>query len=290
MIALRRLYSFVPETIIGNRIPTELFVILSRCNHDGPLVEHGPTYTDRSKLHVNVLRRYRKLLQDVISSGSLGDELGFLQVLDIIPLARKGHFDVRCFLPTLVFAKDIKPDSYIRSLALRLQQSMNAQSKEIRSRICRNQVEYKRPTFHFVVETDAEPPCCVSLDPGNSNNVDYLKADQINAGFTVVKPNNVYGLPREDLLKKVRSAMKRNDYNCGHEYNPEIEAEQNKPPKPFRIDPRVATEWEKLWKQRQSARSDARRERRLARQNLGLCRLVKDQHDVTILNMGSDER
>lgn len=74
------------------------------------------------------------------------------------------------------------------------------------------------------------------------------------------------------------------------EYNPEIEAEQNESPKPSRIDPRVVTEWEKLWKQRQSARSDARRERKQARQNVGLYRLVRDQHDVTVLNMGSDEQ
>ncbi|THD22294.1 hypothetical protein D915_007059 [Fasciola hepatica] len=285
MLALGRWYNLISRTTIRSHFSAELFIIHDRNNHNKPFIEFTTIPAEQSKIHLTVLRRYRKLLQDLIASGSLGDEFGFLEITDIVPLVRKGHFEVRCFLPSLLCTENTQTDSHIRSLALKLQQSMNIQSREIRSRVCQHQVEYKRPTFHFIVETDAKPICAVRCNHENSGNMDLVKAQSVNTRFTVVKPNNVYDLPRDDLLKKVRSAMKTRDYMCGQNCGPEEE----EPPKPTRTDSRITTEWEKLWKQRQDARNEARRERKRARQNVGLYRLTRDQSGVTILDLDNDE-
>ncbi|KAG5449937.1 hypothetical protein CSKR_105961 [Clonorchis sinensis] len=216
------------------------------------------------KKHVKALHKYKKVIQEAIQQGTLGEDTTLLQVTDVSPGDRPNLYEVRCALPCLVTG-DALSQARALELAVELECKVNGSSTDFRKRLS----SHKIPKFTFTItsETGDEE---ISRTPSSAS-TDVRDSTWSSPSFPLVsciKPNNVYGLPRDELLQKIRSACKRNELDTDHS------SEQSGADKSSSQSQEVSAMWARLWKKRQDWRAEARRERRYFRQTANLHRLT----------------
>ncbi|KAA3673362.1 uncharacterized protein DEA37_0010545 [Paragonimus westermani] len=232
-----------------------------------------------SRKYFNVIKRYRKVLQDLFQTETLAEGSSMLQITEIKPGNIPGHFDVICSLPCCT-APNSDAQSETTSLALKLECGVNSHASELRSRFCHYRKMQKFPSFRFLIQTESNPVshlhdpetepesphpfiCTSSTEDQSVRESDFLS--------DFVMPTNAYGLPRDQLLQKIRSASKKHELCNWDETGPGR----------FRSsDSRASADWARFWKQRQDWRTVARRDRRRIRQNTGLYRLTMGHNGV----------
>ncbi|CAL8096958.1 unnamed protein product [Calicophoron daubneyi] len=228
------------------------------------------------KRHTVILRRYRKVLQDMLRAGSLGEQATLLQIIDLVPGDRKERIEVRCLLPQLYSSSRSQLNSV--SLAVELERFVNTNAGEIRARVSQGRTQYKLPSFHFIIQPEEEITQSPDIGGTDSAACEHRTGDGRSLLHCVVKPTQVYGLQREHLLNKVRRTRKHQDAHKHEEY---ISSEATQFSE-RRTDPRVSAEWARVWKERQDWRTEARRERKRTKQRMGLYRLNVTRDGVVI--------
>ncbi|KAF5395813.1 hypothetical protein PHET_11433, partial [Paragonimus heterotremus] len=130
-----------------------------------------------------------------------------------------GHFDVICTLPYYVTPASVV-QSGTTSLALKLECGVNSRASELRSRFCYYRKMQKFPSFRFFIQTESDPlshlhdPATEPESPHSSictSSTDEQSVRESDFLSDLVMPTNVYGLPRDQLLQKIRSVSKKHD-------------------------------------------------------------------------------
>ncbi|KAF6776679.1 hypothetical protein AHF37_03374 [Paragonimus kellicotti] len=167
---------------------------------------------------------------------------------------------LHCF-PEVVQSCSIQLSSF---KAATLKQSDSIVNRKIYSR----QKHWPKPISHLHGPT-AEPESPHSSICTSSTDDQSVRESDILSDF--VMPTNAYGLPRDQLLQKIRSASKKHD-DCNWD--------ETGPGRIRFSDSRASADWARFWKQRQDWRMAARRDRRRIRQNTGLYRLTMGHNGV----------
>ncbi|TGZ59225.1 hypothetical protein CRM22_009191 [Opisthorchis felineus] len=216
------------------------------------------------KKHVKALHKYKKVIQEAIQQGILGEDTTLLQVTDVSPGDRPNLYEVRCALPCLVTG-DALSQARALELAVELECKVNGSSTDFRKRLS----SHKIPKFTFTITSETGDE---EINRTSSSTTTAIRGSTWSSPspplVCCIKPNNVYGLPRDELLQKIRSACKRNELDTDHS------SEQSETDKSSSQNQQVSAMWARLWKERQDWRAEARRERRHLRQTANLHRLT----------------
>ncbi|TGZ59226.1 hypothetical protein CRM22_009191 [Opisthorchis felineus] len=85
------------------------------------------------KKHVKALHKYKKVIQEAIQQGILGEDTTLLQVTDVSPGDRPNLYEVRCALPCLVTG-DALSQARALELAVELECKVNGSSTDFRTK------------------------------------------------------------------------------------------------------------------------------------------------------------
>ncbi|CAH8628054.1 unnamed protein product [Schistosoma rodhaini] len=228
--------------------------------------------------HSRYLIHCKNYLKEVLSSGVLGAEAASLDIIELIPGDKYAKIDVNCKLP--VYHSSNKPSvkQTPTALGFYIQQYMNSGSSELRSLLHKGYPKMKIPVFQFFI---TEQTCIVNT-PSNDSEHFQSSNDVICTAIPMsIKPNNVYGLERDKLVKIISTRLKairkkshplesRNLISDSYE-------EINISPESIKQDHTSITSWAKYWKERQDWRAIAKRDRRLRHQSTGLEFLTHNQ-------------
>ncbi|TGZ59224.1 hypothetical protein CRM22_009191 [Opisthorchis felineus] len=159
------------------------------------------------KKHVKALHKYKKVIQEAIQQGILGEDTTLLQVTDVSPGDRPNLYEVRCALPCLVTG-DALSQARALELAVELECKVNGSSTDFRKRLS----SHKIPKFTFTITSETGDE---EINRTSSSTTTAIRGSTWSSPspplVCCIKPNNVYGLPRDELLQKIRSACKRNE-------------------------------------------------------------------------------
>ncbi|CAH8612445.1 unnamed protein product [Schistosoma margrebowiei] len=221
----------------------------------------------------------KRYLKEVLSSGVLGAEAASLDIVELIPGDKYAKIDVNCKLP--VYNGSNKPSikQTPTALAFHIQQYMNSGSSELRSLLHKGYPKMKIPVFQFFI---TEQTCIVNAPSIDSEHLQSSNDVVFTAIPASIKPNNVYGLERDKLVKIINSRLKaikkkshtlepRNLISDNYE-------EINITPESIKQDHTSISAWAKYWKESQDWRAIAKRDRRLRHQSTGLEFLTHNQN------------
>ncbi|CAH8864875.1 unnamed protein product [Trichobilharzia szidati] len=223
------------------------------------------------------LLQCKKHLNEILKSGVLGAEAATLDVVELIPGDKYARIDVNCVLPVCNNFTTTSTKQTSATLAFRIQQYVNSGDSELRSYLHKNYPKMKIPIFQFCVTQQTYK---VDVSSNHQKGI-QSPTDSCNLS-TSAKPNNVYGLERDKLLKTINSRLKalrkkshpseaRNlvseDFGDGDD---DDELEKSISLENGQRDQNSTIAWAKFWKERQDWRSIARQERRRVNQSIGL--------------------
>ncbi|VDP50078.1 unnamed protein product [Schistosoma mattheei] len=221
-----------------------------------------------------------------------------LKAVKLIPGDKYAKIDVNCKLP--VYKGSNKPSikQTPTALAFHIQQYMNSGSSELRSLLHKGYPKMKIPVFQFFI---TEQTCIVNAPSIDSEHLQSSNDVVCTAIPASIKPNNVYGLERDKLVKIINSRLKairkkshtlepRNLVLILGELNAKFEEadssdlisdnyeEINITPESIKQDNNSISAWAKYWKESQDWRAIAKRDRRLRHQSTGLEFLTHNQN------------
>ncbi|KAL7056432.1 hypothetical protein AAHC03_020760 [Spirometra sp. Aus1] len=229
------------------------------CSHDDTKNSRG------QDIHWN--RKFRRRLQNILQSGNWDESFGRVRIVDLRAGSDGRDMTVRWSMDEEDFAAAVNSQQFHEICHIGV--LLNLTAPTIRQRLARENAFKKVPSLTFIHHSQPNilEGGCDSLKDEECTS--SSETNSLPVTHTMTRPTDVYGLPWDKYMACVKREMKGG-------LGVSLVEESLKPEAESDPDRTKTARWARMWRQQNSARLQARRERKRSHQMLGLWQLTRE--------------